>query len=343
MTQQVAPNDAATSANSSVFERVDARTQALHDKWSAESRTETSEEEPADNAVAVESTNRATGGEPATAPAAPSEDESKFDRILKLEQESLRKSTEAKRAAKEAEAKLKAAEERAKKAEELEKLWNGADDNDERILELLEQKVGPEKLIKWFEAQADPAKRAARVAEQAAKKDLSPLEERLRKLEEREQAIEAKEARSQGEKAFESHVEQLADANPLTARMMKSSRQDVIQRADAIIDYFNAPKDKGGLGLKFGEDYNLVDVIERVEGDLKRYRDALIEQAAEQAEGSQQTTGTKNPATIPAAAKAKTVSNRVASDRSSLSNEAQKMTMDEKIAAKIRDLRRQGG
>lgn len=340
MTQQAVPNDAAAPSASNVFERVDSRAQALFDKLSGETRTE-----QADDEVDAPASPAKTGSEPVAAPAAaaPAEEESKFDRILKLEQESLRKSQAAKQAHREAEAKMKAAEERAKKAEELEKLWNGADDNDDRILELLEQKVGPEKLIKWFEAQADPVKRAARVAESSSKKELDPVLQRLKALEEERDALKAKEARSSGEKAFEDHVTQLAEANPLTARMMKASRAEVIQRADAVIDFFNAPKEKGGLGLRFGEDYNLVDVIERVEGDLKRYRDALTEQAEAKAEGSEQTipSPTKTPEST-AAAKAKTVSNRDASDRSTLSNEAPKMSLAERTAAAERKLRRQG-
>lgn len=262
-------------------------------------------------------------------PAAADPDESRLAKLADVERKA-RAVDRREREIAEREAKTKS---RAAELEELASIW----DNPEKILEQIEKKVGPEKLVKWFEDQADPVKRAT----SQSKKELTPLEERLAALEARNAQLEAKEAQGQAEQAFSSRVSEVADQAPYASRLLKRAPGRLVKRADAVVDYYSGPKEKGGLGLRFGEDYTFDNVIAQIEQDLKGEAELLAADPEDQGEVD----ATRQPADLKTQAKpaidpAKTISNRTASNRTTLDASTPKMSLDEKIRAAERKARR---
>lgn len=259
-----------------------------------------------------------------------------------LEQERLIRQREAAAARREREAEEKArgVDERITKAEAVEKLWAGGDENADRILELLETKVGPEKLVEWFGKMGDPAYRAKleakRVAE-ASKPDLSPIEKRLEAIEARNRELEIREVKGQVQGQISELVKAYPEEVPFAHRLLERKPDKFWRRVESKARELSASEKEGGRGLVFGQDYNMNDVILQIESDLKDDHDSLAaEQAAANAEPTKQVIDT------PAAGKAPTsLSNRDASVRTTLEHAPPRQKMDDKIARLIRQARRE--
>jgi hypothetical protein len=244
----------------------------------------------------------------ATEPAAPdpeAERQTKLARVHELEKQSYAKAAKLTERERSAEARDKSLREREERLTALERSW----DDPEGVLEMLEKRVGIEKLNGWILSQADPAKRM----EATAKKAASAAEERVAKLEAEIKAREAKlaaDARALAERqAFNaaanqitSMAKQYAAEVPLVARLFEKRPQAAVAMADQVARSFQ------------GEEFNHADVLLRMQAALAA--DAEIFGAQNSAESGNPSTQVASPA---AAVKAKTtVSNRDAAERSAI-------------------------
>lgn len=343
MTQQVVPNATppAATPSGSVFERVDSRVAALESRFAGEQAKADAEAPESDAPTEPASPGALRGKPPAKEPAAetPAPADDKLEKIARLERDAVRKHQETTRAAREFAAEKARVEAKAKELEELSKVWLDADKNPERILELLEKHVGPDRLVKFFEDQSDPVKRSTRAAAEQAKEGLSPIEARLKAIEDENRALKMQGAQADAERTFKARVEEVAADAPLASRLMSRDPKKLIARAESLMFNASQPKEKGGLGLVYGTDYTLDNVIGQLEIDLKADADLYADLPAAKGETSQEEPTTQNAIT-PAAAKANTVSNRAASGRTTLDETKPRMSYDEKIKAAIRQARR---
>lgn len=264
-----------------------------------------------------------------------------LDKIALLERENRRTKETLAKEKREFQAEQTRIQARAKELDHLASIW----DNPDRLIEELAKRVPPEKLIKYFEDEADPARRMARTAEEKAKKELSPLEERLRALEEKEKRLNAQESQSKAEAIFSDRIKAVAADAPLAARLLERKPSKVLRRADALVDYYSKPVEQGGRGLRFGEDYTFDNVIAQIEADLKEEAEDLADRAATETAADDEAetpTQPQTPSSKSAAAKAKTINNRLASDRTTLDkgNSATKAGWDDKIKRAERLARR---
>lgn len=350
MTQQVVPDAAVPSTGSAQTgdARLDARAEALFAKMSGEGIQERktaaeAEDDPTDAAPAPKAA-RALGSapkEPAAESQKPEGDGKQLDKLAALERDNLRARQQLAKDKREFQAEQARTQARAKELDHLASIW----DNPDRLIEELAKRVPPEKLIKYFEDEADPARRMARTAEAKAKQELTPLEERLRALEAKEQQLLARESQTKAEAVFSDRIKEVSADAPYAARLLERKPAKVLRRADAIVDHYSRPTDKGGLGLRFGEDYNFDNVIAQIEADLKEEAEDLADRAAIDGaadEDAETPTQPQTPASKSAAAKAKTITNRTASDRTTLDkgNVATKSGWEEKIRRAERLARR---
>ncbi len=259
------------------------------------------------------------------APAAPTAEDTARKASLanaaRLERESVRRSTElASKAAELKAQEAKLAEGNAKIAA-FEKAYNDPD----ALLELLAERVTPEKMSRFFIEANDPSK----VAERRAKAAQEPVTSELTKLREEMAALKAERAeeaakaqsqakRQENEKQFSARVLDLKADAPLAARLLSKRPQDFFAMADAAATQLMAKN----------PDANWDDVIHDVNKQLSDFTGALAEEAAA-ASSTPEKTGK-----VSAAAKAPTVSNRAASERSAILDEDERwesLPFDERV------------
>jgi len=315
-------NDQAPSGDA----RLDSRAEAMIERFRTE-RVAAAKAEPEEGEAP-----KAAPATQAPAAAAPPDDQ-KLAKLLEAERDLQKRRAELQRKEKS----LEGVDERIKKAEALEKMWAKADEDPERILEILETKVGAEKLTEWFGRMTDPGYRAMLAAKRAAdehRADLSPFEKRLEEIERRQKAADAAEARGKVQNDMSGLIKANAGEVPFAHRMLERKPDKFWNTVDRKVQYLSAPKEEGGLGLAFGTDYNMSDVVLQIEQDLKDDFESLAEEKAAAANTGN---GTQTP-TSPAAAKATTLSNREASTRTTLQTERPGRRSHED---KIRELERQ--
>lgn len=156
-------------------------------------------------------------------------------------------------------------------------------------------------VAKWLMSSTDPAK----AAELAAKRTLSPVEQKLAELEARERAREERDRQAaeqaqvqqlveQNHKVLASHLESVKAEAPLAAAFMQNSPGEYRRAVESICDALPAG-------------FTAQDVIDQLEENLSALAKALQIQAAT-------TPSTAKPTPKPAAAKAN-VGNRLAAER----------------------------
>lgn len=328
MTQQATMGTGADQAPSGDA-ALDSRANSMFSRLAAESRAEQVESDEASDEVAELTTETPTTPPPRLArkdAAPPADEDEKLSRLAALERENARQRQTASKAEREARDRLQKAEAREKELVEREKVFN----DPETALDFIEKHIGPEKLIEWLQSQSDPVKRATNAAERSAKKDLSPLEERIKALEAENEGHRNAKAQQAAVANFTARVNEVATEAPLVARAFTKKPERMVARANAI-----------ALRMSQGDkDWNFDDVIIELEQDLQDERSIFSDDAAEQASASPRTDTNSTQAT--AAAKAKTLTNRHGSARTTLDegNTASKMSMTEKIRATERKARR---
>lgn len=275
------------------------------------------EEAATEDASAEKPKTKAVVASPAqTTPAVPSAEETARKASLanaaRLERESVRKSTEL--AAKAAELKAQESKftDREKKLADFEKAFNDPD----ALLGLLADKITPEKMSQFFLEQGQPdkiAERRARAAQEPVTSELTKLREEMAELKKEAQDKETKAAvvaqRQESEKRFSERVLDLKADAPLAARLLEKRPKDFFAMADQTATQLMAAAQAEGRTATWD------DVIKDVHKQLHDFNSALQEEAAQTAVSSPETSKKT------AAAKAPTVSNRAASDRSTILNE----------------------
>lgn len=162
--------------------------------------------------------------------------------------------------------------------------------------------IPPNELAAWLTQQQDPAK----AAEAAARKTLSPVEQKLKEIEERQAALERREAElreqaqlqqivEQNYKLLASHLESVKSDAPLSAAFATNSPAEYRRAVESICD-------------ALPQGFTAQDVIDQLEENLSTLAKALQIQAAVTAPS------TAKPTPKPAAAKAN-VGNRLAAER----------------------------
>lgn len=168
------------------------------------------------------------------------------------------------------------------------------------VLDMLEQKVGPEKLVEWLNSAKDPAKLAAR----EAKKDLGPIMQELENIKAHLQKSQFKEQEAAVHEQFAGIVAEFADGDAkLTAKALKKNKAAVIKRGNAISDSLAHRKIK----------HNLYDIVKLLEEEFQEAQDLLKEEEQEVTEEEE----TKSTTTT-AKGKAKSITNREASTRTGI-------------------------
>ena len=278
---------------------------------------------PADDGeeVAADATPKAKAKEApvAAAPAAPSADEiarkASLANAARLERESVKRSTEL--AAKAAEIKLTEAKfaERESKLAAFEKAYNDPD----ALLALLADKVTPEKMSQFFIEAGQPDKVAERRAKAALAGATEPVNAEVAKLREEMKAIKAEAdaakaqvARAASEKDFAARTLEIKDTAPHAARLLAKRPKDFYQMADVSATQIMAKAQAEGRTPSWD------DVIHDVEKQLSDFARDLQDEGAGTHSTHDKLTKT------PAAAKAPTVSNRAASERSSIVSDDEK-------------------
>lgn len=243
------------------------------------------------------------------------ERDARLARVAEMERKSVKVSSQI--AAKEKEVEAKAADVEAKAAdiarreEQLAKL-EGVFNDSEALLGYLADKVGAEKVANWLIEQAQPEKRIevkqktlATQMEERLKKTEEDIAKRFADLEAREKKMVMQQARSNNETGFKNRVTQVAAEVPIYSRLMEKRPADAINMAHATAE---AIASKGG-SVTFD------DVIREIESQLSEYSEIYSPQPS----GSQH--NRPEHRTPSAIAKATTLSNRAAAERSSIANE----------------------
>lgn len=161
--------------------------------------------------------------------------------------------------------------------------------------------IPPQDLAAWLTQQNDPAK----AAEAAARKTLSPLEQKLKDIEDRQAALERREAEireqaqlaqviEQNHQLLANHIESVKAEAPLAAAFLSNNPKEYRRAVEGICDALPAG-------------FTAQDVVDQLEENLSSLARAL------QIQSGQATSATK-PTAKPAAAKAN-VGNRLAAER----------------------------
>lgn len=318
---------------------LDSKAASLFERFSADQRKASAEEPDPDAADDTPTNPQSPQAKKAAEPPAAAPDP-KLARLLEQERVIRQREAAAAKRERELEERGKGTDEKLTKLEQLSKVWEKADEDPEKILELLEQKVGPEKVVEWFGKMGDPAYRAKLEAKRlldANKPDMSPLEKRLEALEARNRELEFKGVKEKVQGEISGLVTGNAAEVPFSHRLLSKKPEKFWSRVESKARTLSAPEKEGGQGLVFGQDYNMSDVIMQIEADLKDDYDSL---AAEQAAAS--AGNTPKVSESPAAGKASTsLSNRDASVRTTLDHNPPKEDMNGKIARLIRQARRE--
>jgi len=246
------------------------------------------------------------------------ERQSKLARVHALEQQQYAKAQKITERERELEARAKQLQDVERSVKQLESAFNDPD----ALLEMLEKRVGGEKLSQWILAQADPGKKA----EAAARKATSAVEDKLKALQEENkqwrEKLENERKQAQEKAAFDaaareisSRVAEVAEEAPLAARFFEKRPQAAIRMADSIARSFE------------GRQFNYDDVIIKMQEALAA--DSEIFSAQHSGTDAKSTPASSKPA----AAKAKnTLSNRDAADRTAIvePEDISKLSLDER-------------
>lgn len=200
-----------------------------------------------------------------------------------------------------------------------EKIW----DDPIGLLDMLEQKVGVDKLIEYVKTAKSPEKLAAR----ELKKDLDPIAKELAALKAENEKFKHAQTTAAAEGEFKGIIAEFAATDvPLTSNAMKANEREVMGMAHVIADGLRAS----------GQPFNLHDVALTLERRLAHMRDMLTGSTG--TDPNDETTRTQEQQNG-AAGKAKTLSNRVASGRTSIAaNTGPRMSLEDRAAAAKRRL-----
>ncbi len=268
---------------------------------------------------------------PAQTPTGPSPEEmarkASLANAARLERESVRRSTEL--AAKAAELKAqesKLAEGNAKIAA-FEKAYNDPD----LLLELLSEKVSPDRMARFFLEAGQPekvAERRAKAAQEPVTSEITKLNAKIAAMEKAAADKEAQAAavanRQESEKQFAARVLDMKADAPHAARLLNKRPKDFFALADTAATSLMAAAQAEGRTATWD------DVIKDVNKQLHDFYSDLQEETASPAAPSTLEKTGKNTA----AAKAPTVSNRAASERSAILDEDEKwdgLPFDERV------------
>lgn len=201
-------------------------------------------------------------------------------------------------------------------------------DDPDAFLGIAAERVGVEKMIGWLQDQASPEKVAARQAKRVetsvkseidkAREELATFKQQL--LTERQQ-IQAYHARAQVEQGFHAAIGGIKEHVPVLAHAISVDPRRVIRDADELTEQLVAEREAAGEGPPTFE-----DIARELDARYKRFTGAEPARPAAPSQPGQN-----------AAAKAKTVSNRAAAERSSLlSEEEEDLSLDERAERLIR-------
>ncbi len=274
----------------------------------------------------------------AAAPAEPSAEEKNRKASLanaaRLERESVKRSTEL--AAKAAELKAQEAKfaDREGKLAAFEKAYNDPD----ALLALLSDKVTPEKMSQFFIEAGQPDKVAERRAKAALEGATKPVNDEVTKLREEMEALrqenlaaKAQVTRSANEKDFAARTLEIKEEAPHAARLLNKRPKEFYAMADVAATQIMAAAKADGRKVTWD------DVIRDVNQQLADFAKDLADEAAPAAPST--------PTKVSAAAKAPTVSNRAASERSAILDEDEKwdaLSYDERVSRAIKRARATG-
>ncbi len=236
----------------------------------------------------------------------------------RLERESVRRSTELASKAAELKAQETRLAERDAKLTAFEKAYNDPD----ALLSLLAEKVSPEKMSQFFIEAGQPdkvAERRAKAAQEPVTSEITKLREEMAALKkeaaDKESKAAAQAKRQDSEKQFSERVLELKADAPHAARLMAKRPKDFFAMVDTAATQLLAANPQA----------NWDDVIKNIDTQLLEFTRDLQDEAPSTSEKTVKNT---------AAAKAPTVSNRAASERSAVLNEDEKwesLPYDERV------------
>jgi hypothetical protein len=288
----------------------------------AEEQAEEDEAAPAEKAAAT----------PAETPAAPDEPSAemkeraqRLERAKTIEREAHRQKQQLIERDKSLRARELALQERETRARTLE---HALDDPD-AFLAIAAERVGVEKMVGWLQDQASPEKVAARQAkrvETSVKSEIEKTREELRafqqQLHDERAQFHASQARANVEQRFHGVIDELKGDVPTLAHAISVDPRRVIRDADELTEALVQERSAAGEPAP-----TFADVARELDSRYKRFIPG-----AEPAR-----LAASSPAGQSAAAKAKTVSNRAAAERSSLlSEEEEDLSLDERAERLIR-------
>lgn len=291
--------------------RLDQRVSAALEKIEAEPAAPAEVEEAAEETEAAAS----AAVETASPPAVEDPKAGRLAKLAKLERDQVekRQQSSAREQALEArEARLAALEQQIAARD---KVW----DDPISLLDMLEQKVGPEKLVDYLSKAKDPAQVAARTAREA-RKEIDP---EIAELRAKVQRIEHQEIQAKVYTQFKGIIaENAASEAQFTARALAKNEAAVLKRADRIADHLTATK----------QNYNLYTIAVLLEQELRESAELTAEKPeATSKEAPKEALGPN------------TISNRDASTRTTVAaNGGKRLSYEERIAKAERAAREQG-
>lgn len=239
----------------------------------------------------------------------------------RLERESVRRSTELANKAAELKAQEARFAERETTLANFEKAYNDPD----ALLTLLAEKVSPDKMAQFFIEQGQPdkvAERRAKAAQEPVNSEIAKLNAKLAEVEAKAAAAEAKMARAASEKDFAARVLDIKADAPHAARLLNKRPKEFYAMADMAATSLMATAQAEGRIATWD------DVIHDVNKQLSDFARDLQDEVATVPSTPEKTVKTT------AAAKAPTVSNRAASERSEILSEDEKwdsLPFDERV------------
>lgn len=226
----------------------------------------------------------------------------------RLERESVKRSTELAAKASELKAQESKFAEREKVLSDFEKAFNDPD----ALLSLLAEKVTPEKMSRFFIEQGQPdkvAERRAKAAQEPVNSELAKLHEKIAALQAETDSHRKQAARASSEKDFSARVQEMKTDVPHAARLLSKRPEAFFTMADSSAAQLITAAEAEGRPAPQWDDV-ILDINKQL---LEFTRDLQDEVSA--------TSSTPEKSTKSAAAKAPTVSNRAASERSAILNE----------------------
>jgi len=307
---------------------LDERTDALFERYAAESREEqgiADAAEPTEPAPTAETPTDAPAVE--APPAKPRESDKDLELRAKAERE--RVAWKREQVAKEREAKEREAT-YAKREASLAALEKRFEDPTEFLSWIEEKGWGDKYAQHIIDLTANPAKRAEIAAKRIAQETAAKQDERIAAIEAREKELRETETRVRAERSLTSRIEQVTEHAPHVARFLKKSPERAIAHAHAVAATLSSQ----------GLDFNLDDVIINMQRELSEYASTLTETPARVAP-TETVADPAKPSPHSAPATATTVSNRAAASRTGIVTEDAPLSYRDRIAAAERRARQQ--